>query len=189
MGLTRIGKRRGCALICPEGDLSCMQGKRLVLASTEQLHDRVSPPNTRPSPSVENPLKIPRLPSSNQPCLNLTAKYQHPPIRSSRPISWMVDLPLFHPNSLLRACHTLIPRLRLMAYQPRSGFSLRVFLLWNIDPARARMPIPAWQSRACCSAKILRYREVGKMQNGSERMRRLRLLWVHYSLVQSVTSA
>jgi hypothetical protein len=37
-----IGRRRGCALVCPEGDLSCMQGKRLVLASTEQLHDRVS---------------------------------------------------------------------------------------------------------------------------------------------------
>jgi hypothetical protein len=51
------------------------------------------------------------------------------------------------------------------------------------------MPIPAWQSRACCSVKILPYREVGKMQNGSERMRRLHLLWVHYSLVQSVTSA
>lgn len=35
------GRRRGCALVCPDGDLSCMQGKRLVLASTEQLHDRV----------------------------------------------------------------------------------------------------------------------------------------------------
>jgi hypothetical protein len=35
-------RRRGCALVCPDGDLSCMQGKRLVLASTEQLHDRVS---------------------------------------------------------------------------------------------------------------------------------------------------
>lgn len=36
-------RRRGCALVCPDGDLGCMQGKRLVLASTEQLHDRVSP--------------------------------------------------------------------------------------------------------------------------------------------------
>nr|XP_019013097.1 uncharacterized protein I206_02594 [Kwoniella pini CBS 10737]OCF51878.1 hypothetical protein I206_02594 [Kwoniella pini CBS 10737] len=35
-------RRRGCALVCPEGDLSCMQGKRLVLASTEQLHERVA---------------------------------------------------------------------------------------------------------------------------------------------------
>ena len=37
-----LGRRRGCALVCPDGNLSCMQGKRLVLASTEQLHDRVS---------------------------------------------------------------------------------------------------------------------------------------------------
>ncbi|WWD05220.1 hypothetical protein V865_003293 [Kwoniella europaea PYCC6329] len=35
-------RRRGCALVCPEGDLSCMQGKRLVLASTEQLHERIA---------------------------------------------------------------------------------------------------------------------------------------------------
>ncbi|CAD6563598.1 MAG: hypothetical protein TREMPRED_000005 [Tremellales sp. Tagirdzhanova-0007] len=35
-------RRRGCALVCPDGDLSCMQGKRLVLASTEQLHDRIA---------------------------------------------------------------------------------------------------------------------------------------------------
>ncbi|KAK4686463.1 hypothetical protein P7C73_g3669, partial [Tremellales sp. Uapishka_1] len=35
-------RRRGCALVCPDGDLSCMQGKRLVLASTEQLHERIS---------------------------------------------------------------------------------------------------------------------------------------------------
>ncbi|WVN90760.1 uncharacterized protein L203_106003 [Cryptococcus depauperatus CBS 7841] len=35
-------RRRGCALVCPDGDLSCMQGKRLVLASTEQLHERVA---------------------------------------------------------------------------------------------------------------------------------------------------
>lgn len=28
-------------MVCPDGDLSCMQGKRLVLASTEQLHERV----------------------------------------------------------------------------------------------------------------------------------------------------
>ncbi|WVR06651.1 hypothetical protein IAU60_003683 [Kwoniella sp. DSM 27419] len=34
--------RRGCALVCPDGDLSCMQGKRLVLASTEQLHERIA---------------------------------------------------------------------------------------------------------------------------------------------------
>lgn len=39
----KLGRRRGCAVVCPDGDLSCMQGKRLVLASTEQLHDRVSP--------------------------------------------------------------------------------------------------------------------------------------------------
>lgn len=37
-----LGRRRGCAVVCPDGDLSCMQGKRLVLASTEQLHERVS---------------------------------------------------------------------------------------------------------------------------------------------------
>ncbi|WWD18802.1 hypothetical protein CI109_103257 [Kwoniella shandongensis] len=35
-------RRRGCALVCPDGDLSCMQGKRLVLASTEQLHERIA---------------------------------------------------------------------------------------------------------------------------------------------------
>ncbi|ORX37085.1 hypothetical protein BD324DRAFT_424910 [Kockovaella imperatae] len=35
-------RRRGCALVCPDGDLSCMQGKRLVLASTEELHDRIA---------------------------------------------------------------------------------------------------------------------------------------------------
>ncbi|WVQ73524.1 hypothetical protein IAR50_003098 [Cryptococcus sp. DSM 104548] len=35
-------RRRGCAVVCPDGDLSCMQGKRLVLASTEQLHERIS---------------------------------------------------------------------------------------------------------------------------------------------------
>ncbi|KLT39007.1 hypothetical protein CC85DRAFT_251975 [Cutaneotrichosporon oleaginosum] len=35
-------RRRGCALVCPDGDLGCMQGKRLVLASTEQLHERIA---------------------------------------------------------------------------------------------------------------------------------------------------
>lgn len=44
-------RRRGCAIVCPDGDLSCMQGKRLVLASTEQLHDRVSVP-IRPKSGV-----------------------------------------------------------------------------------------------------------------------------------------
>lgn len=44
-------RRRGCALVCPDGDLSCMQGKRLVLASTEQLHDRVSFPYPNPLPA------------------------------------------------------------------------------------------------------------------------------------------
>lgn len=29
-------------MVCPDGDLSCMQGKRLVLASTEQLHERIA---------------------------------------------------------------------------------------------------------------------------------------------------
>lgn len=28
--------------MCPDGDLGCMQGKRLVLASTEQLHERIA---------------------------------------------------------------------------------------------------------------------------------------------------
>lgn len=40
-------RRRGCAVVCPDGDLSCMQGKRLVLASTEKLHDRVSHSDSR----------------------------------------------------------------------------------------------------------------------------------------------
>ena len=40
--LIELGRKRGCALVCPDGDLSCMQGKRLVLASTEQLHERIS---------------------------------------------------------------------------------------------------------------------------------------------------
>lgn len=37
-----LGRKRGCALACPDQDLSCMQGKRLVLASTEQLHERIT---------------------------------------------------------------------------------------------------------------------------------------------------
>lgn len=28
-------------MVCPDGDLSCMNGKRLVLASTKQLHERI----------------------------------------------------------------------------------------------------------------------------------------------------
>lgn len=37
-----VGRKRGCAVVCPDGDLGCMQGKRLVLKDTEQLHERIA---------------------------------------------------------------------------------------------------------------------------------------------------
>ncbi|GMK58328.1 hypothetical protein CspeluHIS016_0503600 [Cutaneotrichosporon spelunceum] len=60
-------RRRGCALICPDGDLGCMQGKRLVLASTEQLHERIAQLETALSKahglvsSVQHPLLAPEF--------------------------------------------------------------------------------------------------------------------------------
>ena len=76
-------RRRGCALVCPDGDLSCMQGKRLVLASTEDLHERVSHPDVRARRHAD-----PRLLSSRRPW-----RTPIPKLRGLHTLCW-------HPNIL-----------------------------------------------------------------------------------------
>lgn len=86
-------RRRGCALVCPDGDLSCMQGKRLVLASTEQLHDRVSSNlDGDPGPTQLTNRSL----SWNRRCSTQTHRQGRIRIPCWRHSTWMVDS---HPST------------------------------------------------------------------------------------------
>ncbi|KAI0630478.1 hypothetical protein C8Q77DRAFT_1063524 [Trametes polyzona] len=59
-------QRRGCAALCPNGDLATGQGTRFVLAATEHLHRRIAKMSERVH-QLEDALAILQAKSSNDP--------------------------------------------------------------------------------------------------------------------------
>ncbi|KIR52930.1 hypothetical protein I315_04386 [Cryptococcus gattii Ru294] len=123
-------KRRGCALVCPDGDLSCMNGKRLVLASTKQLHERIQQLEAallqahRSTSSSTHPLLAPEyldggfasLPNENTDGKGEETKSPRPPLPEGSPIHAMSS-PSFTVATPISSAPANLPPSRRIAVQ------------------------------------------------------------------------
>lgn len=124
------GRRRGCALVCPDGDLSCMNGKRLVLASTKQLHERIQQLEAallqahRATSSSTHPLLAPEyldggfasLPNENTDGKGEETKSPKPPLPEGSPIHAMSS-PIFTVATPISSAPANLPPSRRIAVQ------------------------------------------------------------------------